>query len=267
MRVYDAHELFTEQKEIITRPVIHWFWLQIEKFAVPKFKYGYTVNEFIAEEFYRRYKVRYNVIRNLPWKINSPGNTQSEMGKFIIYQGAVNEGRSFETLIPAMKYVEMKLKIYGKGNYFEQLSQLIVDNNVNGKVELCGSRLPEELKEITPAAYMAVMLFEANGLNQYYSLANRFFDYTMACVPQICVNFPEYKRINDVYNVAYMINDTSEESIVQAIQTLANDKNLYKTLKSNCMKAREDLNWNKEELKLISLYKNWLSPPMVYRGE
>ncbi|MFY8003839.1 MAG: hypothetical protein ACOVNR_03320, partial [Chitinophagaceae bacterium] len=47
-RLYDAHELFTEQKEIISRKHIHRFWLTIEQFAVPKFKNGYTVNEFIV---------------------------------------------------------------------------------------------------------------------------------------------------------------------------------------------------------------------------
>ena len=44
-RVYDAHELFTEQKEIITRPLIHRCWLGIEKFLVPRFLNGYTVND------------------------------------------------------------------------------------------------------------------------------------------------------------------------------------------------------------------------------
>jgi DNA-directed RNA polymerase subunit E'/Rpb7 len=50
-RVYDAHELFTEQKEIVTRPAIQKLWLRVERFAVPKFLFGYTVNDFIAKEF------------------------------------------------------------------------------------------------------------------------------------------------------------------------------------------------------------------------
>src|SRR5205809_915929 len=33
-RVYDAHELFTEQKEIVTRRSVHKFWLAVEKFGV-----------------------------------------------------------------------------------------------------------------------------------------------------------------------------------------------------------------------------------------
>src|SRR5580700_3758250 len=37
-RVYDAHELFCEMKEVITRPSIYRRWKRIERFAVPKFK-------------------------------------------------------------------------------------------------------------------------------------------------------------------------------------------------------------------------------------
>ncbi len=65
-RVYDAHELFTEMKEIITRPFIKKTWLCIEKFSVPKFKSGYTVSYSIAQEFNKRYNVLYEVIRNMP---------------------------------------------------------------------------------------------------------------------------------------------------------------------------------------------------------
>ena len=65
-RIYDAHELFTEMKEVITRPQFKKYGQELKKRAVPKFKYGYTVSESIAEEFKRRYKVNYKTIRNLP---------------------------------------------------------------------------------------------------------------------------------------------------------------------------------------------------------
>ena len=57
-RVYDAHELFCEMKEIVTRPVIYKLWKQIEAFAVPKFTFGYTVNQPIAQEFNKMYGVK-----------------------------------------------------------------------------------------------------------------------------------------------------------------------------------------------------------------
>jgi glycosyltransferase involved in cell wall biosynthesis len=278
-RVYDAHELFTEQIEIIARPFVHKVWLRIEKFAVPKFTYGYTVNQFIADEFKRRYGVNYAVIRNLPvltdtFEQQAPlnttrivngektGNWKPETGnrKFIIYQGAVNEGRCFETLIPAMKLVDARLVICGEGNFFEQVKQLVKENGVESKMELKGYVLPADLKKLTPQAYIAVTLFEHTGLNQYYSLGNRFFDYIMAGVPQVCVDYPEYRAINDNYNVAYLIPNTTITTIAAALNKLLNDNVVHNYLAGNCMEARKQLHWQNEANKLVEFYNRLMLP-------
>jgi len=256
-RVYDAHELFTEQKEIISRPSIYKIWLAIEKFVVPKFKSGYTVNDFIKDELYRRYKVEYAVIKNLPLLLTI--NREPEIGNskpFIIYQGAVNEGRSFETLIPAMKATDAKLVICGKGNFFEKVRELIKEKNVADKVELKGYLIPDQLRELTPNARFGLTLFESTGLNQYQSLSNRFFDYIMAGIPQVCVDFPEYRKINDEFDVALMIGNTETNTIVSAMNNLLHDDVLYERLRQNCLKAREALNWEHEEIKLKAFWKN-----------
>ena len=65
-RVYDAHELFCEMQEVVARPRIYALWKRVERYAVPAFRYGYTVNEWIAAEFRKMYGVEYEVVRNLP---------------------------------------------------------------------------------------------------------------------------------------------------------------------------------------------------------
>ncbi len=253
-RIYDAHELFTEQKEIVTRPLIHKAWLNIERFAVPKFLMGYTVNEFIVKELNKRYAVQYGLVRNLPKLTSSTPIESAE--QFIIYQGAVNEGRSFETLIPAMKQVNAKLIICGEGNFFSKAKELILLHGLEKKIELKGYVLPAELKLLTPQASAAVTIFESTGLNQYYSLSNRFFDYIMAGVPQLCVNYPEYKAINDVYQVAYMIDDTKEQTIADALNELLTNQQLHLSLAQHCLEARQELCWEKEEQNLLAYWKN-----------
>ncbi|MES2882064.1 MAG: hypothetical protein V4676_07945, partial [Bacteroidota bacterium] len=69
-RVYDAHEYFTELKEVHTRPVVQKFWLAVEKFALPKFKNGYTVSSGLAEAFKKKYQRNFIVIRNLPMLVD-----------------------------------------------------------------------------------------------------------------------------------------------------------------------------------------------------
>ncbi|MCW3107256.1 MAG: glycosyltransferase family 4 protein [Segetibacter sp.] len=253
-RVYDAHELFTELKEIVTRPAIQKLWLKVERFALPKYRNGYTVNEFIANEFKMKYRVQYEVIRNLP-KLSRVQHLPDKADPFIIYQGAVNEGRSFETLIPAMKYVDARLVICGDGNFFKQTQQLIEDEGVEEKVEMKGMVAPEELRKLTPTAYAAVMLFEGTGLNQYQSLANRFFDYIMAGVPQVCVDYPQYKKLNEKYGIASLISNTQPNTIASALNNLLHDDVYYNTICNNCVLAREELNWQSEEKVLLDFYK------------
>ncbi len=255
-RVYDAHEFFSQQKEIITRPKVQIVWLWIEKTFLPKFKLGYTVSQSIADEFKRRYGVEYEVIRNLPLlKSFQPIDTKK---KIILYQGAVNEARGLEFLIPAMKNVEAELHIYGDGNFMDQTKSLIQSNNMQNKVLLKGKVLPNELDTITQQAFIGLNLVENNGLNQYYSLANKFFDYMQNGTPQVSMNFPEYRKINDEFEVAILIDDLKPEMITAAINSLLNDKELYNKLSNNCMQARASFNWQQEEIKLLAFYKSIL---------
>ncbi len=256
-RVYDAHELFCEMKEIVSRPAIYKFWKRVERFAVPKFKNGYTVNRQIAEEFHKMYGLNYGVIRNLPVlrEIKIPVKNN----RFILYQGAVNEGRSFETLIPAMKKVNSHLVICGNGNFMEQAMSLVKENNLEEKIMFKGKVMPEELKEITLNAWIGVTLFDDRGLSNYYSLANRFFDYMHAGIPQLCVDFPVYRELNNQHEIAVLTRELDSAQLAAALNRLLTDEKLYLRLQQNCMKARLELNWQHEEKELIGFYQKVLN--------
>lgn len=199
------------------------------------------------------YKRNYKVIRNVPFY--RPLDMPLKKEIFILYQGSVNEGRSFETLIPAMNYVDSTLHIYGDGNFFKQALELVNKNHLENKVFLKGKLLPAELREVTRQAWIGTTLFENKGLSNYYSLANRFFDYLHAGIPQLCVDYPVYREINNHFEVSLLINDLSSESIAARLNQLLHDKSLYYRLQQNCIKAREAFNWQLEEEKLIAIYE------------
>jgi glycosyltransferase involved in cell wall biosynthesis len=253
-RVYDAHELFCEMKEVVTRPAVYRVWKWVEKHTVPHFKHGYTVNDAIAATFHRLYQVQYEVVRNVP--VLHPIAIPDKPEKYILYQGAVNEGRSFETLIPAMKDVQARLIICGDGNFMEQARQLVHEHGLSDKVIFKGRILPAELRQYTLNAWAGVTLFENNGMNNYHSLGNRFFDYLHAGLPQLCVNYPAYEEINNRYQIAVLINNLSPETIAGGLNELLNNKKLYNQLQQNCLQAREAINWQQEEKKLLEFYKN-----------
>lgn len=290
-RVYDAHEFFTEMKEVRTRPIIAGLWKAIERVSLPYFKKGYTVNQDLSELFFQRLQIKYEVIRNLPALVTKPSSltiqsdkssdvlaettqrgaknesifTSNKLNqlihyqlkdKFIIYQGAVNHGRGFENLIPAMQTVDAPLLIVGTGNFQKEVEDLIHQHKLSEKVFLHPPIPPAELKNLTPLAYMGITIFEPEGINQYYSLANRFFDYMAAGIPQVCVNYPAYASICQQYPFALLINNIDSHTLSQAMNNLLSDAVLYESLKLVCSEASENLNWEKESEQLLAFYRS-----------
>ncbi len=265
-RVYDAHELFCEMQEVVTRPFIYKIWKAVERFAVPAFRHGYTVNEPIATEFRKLYGVEYAVVRNLPVleegaagagkAVPVPGGGTVLAGgeRYILYQGAVNEGRCFETLIPAMERVDAVLVICGEGNYLERARDLVQRHGLGDKIIFTGAIRPEELKAITRGAFCGITLFDRRGASNYYSLANRFFDYMHAGIPQVAMNYPAYKEINNSHPIAVLLDEPGVREIAGALNELLTNKELYRTLSDNCQQARLCYNWQEEEKTLIRLY-------------
>ena len=253
--VYDAHEYFSQQKEIITRPKVYKIWHFIEDTFVPKLKNGYTVCYSISKSFEELYKIKYEVIMNATSIEISNKNTPKK-DKLILYQGAVNEARGLEYLIPAMENVDGMLHIYGDGNFMGQLKTIIQNHCLEHKVVIKGKVSPQALHEITAQYYIGLNLVENIGLNQYYSLANKFFDYMHAGIPQVSMNFPEYKRINDQFEIAVLIDNLDQNEISKAINTLLMDDKKYAELVQKCSEAKLVYNWENESKKLVQFYKN-----------
>jgi glycosyltransferase involved in cell wall biosynthesis len=173
---------------------------------------------------------------------------------FFIYQGAVNEGRGFEWLIPAMKSVNAPLWICGEGNFSNECRALIERHDLGHKVIMKGNILPADLTGITAAAYAGINLIEPIGMNQVYSLTNKYFDYIHAGIPQVTMNFPEYERLNKKYPTAVLLESLDQELIARELNNLLENEVLYATLKDNCSTAASELNWNNERSRLTKFY-------------
>lgn len=256
-RVYDAHELFTEMKEVVTRPREKKRWDRIERFAVPKFPHGYTIGDFYAAEFRKKYGVHYQVVRNAT--VLRPFHHKQAKKEYILYQGWVNEGRCFEELIPAMKWVKLPLVICGEGNFFQQAKTLAAQYGVSDKIIFKGYVPPEELIHYTQGAYIGITLFHSISKSNVLSMANRFFDYMHQGVPQLCMNFPEYEKVNREFEIACLIQDPPKpETIAATLNRMIDEDDLHEQLRNNCLKAREKYCWQNEQKKLLSFYQKLL---------
>jgi glycosyltransferase involved in cell wall biosynthesis len=271
-RMYDAHEFFTEMIEVKRRPYIHFIWKKIEKWLVPKFKHGYTVGQAIADELTLLYGVKYALVRNMPQLTNPieetaplPENIANILQAFntscpapepyILYQGAINEGRALLPMLEAMKTVKARLLMAGSGNMETEVRKFITQEGLGKKVFMCGNVAPSDLRYLTANCFAGITLFDAFSKNQYYSLANKFFDYIMARKPQVCVNYPEYAAILKDYPVAIPINNTQPETIALALNNLIADRVWYSALRAQCESAALLLNWEQEEVTLRNCWE------------
>jgi hypothetical protein len=250
--VYDAHEYFPESAELVGRPNIQSFWEKLEHFFLPKADAVYTVSAGIQRIFEIKYLTRVYVVRNLPKLENVV--LKPLTSNYIIYQGALNIGRGLEAIIHAMPDINAELWLAGDGDIAEELKQL-AQSTAPEKIKFLGRVSPEELKTITQNAILGINLLEEIGESYYRSLSNKFFDYMMAEIPQLCINFPEYKAINKEFKFALLIDNLEKSTLVKTIHQLLEDQEYRNVLIEHCKKAKKTLNWEKESLKLKAIYQ------------
>jgi glycosyltransferase involved in cell wall biosynthesis len=154
-----------------------------------------------------------------------------------------------------MGAVNAPLIICGEGNFYAEAQQLVQDYKLQGKVVFKGYIPPAGLPQYTQQAYIGITLFVATSKSNELSLANRFFDYLHAGVPQLAVRYPEYEKINSEYEVAVLIDHVTTEHIAAALQKLLADTGYYNRLQQNCLKARAVYNWQEEEKRLLAVYE------------
>jgi glycosyltransferase involved in cell wall biosynthesis len=250
--VYDAHEWFPECPEIVSRPRIYAFWNKMEQFFVPKMDAVYTVSSAIAQVLQDKYGKEVGLVRNMP--VQSPVQA-SPSKSYLLYQGALNIGRGLPELIAAMKFTDRQLWIAGAGDIEAELKALVKKEKLESKVKFLGRLQPLDLKRITEQAWLGINLLENLGYNYYYSLANKFFDYVQAGVPQLCVDFPEYRAMCKEFPVAELIADIRPEMIAIAIRRLEKHQEEYDALRMACQIASKEWVWERESINLLKVYE------------
>jgi glycosyltransferase involved in cell wall biosynthesis len=248
--VFDAHEMFPEVPEVTNRKLVKGVWTKIEDRIFPHLKCSMTVCQSIADVYQQKYGITMRVVRNIPFAetqpvTQSPINAQGK--KVLLYQGAVNVGRGIEWIIDAMPYLpQFVFYVVGNGDILDELKTKVNQMQLSEQVIFTGQVPFDQLPAYTAAADIGINLLENRGLNYYYSLPNRIFDYMRAHVPVLTVNFPEIRRIVSHYNIGTIIDDFNPEFIAKTIQKMAaQTKN-----EQGFEQANMDLTWEKEATNL-----------------
>lgn len=262
-RVFDAHEHFTEVPELVGRPRVQHFWKTVARLCLPHYRHAYTVGPGIAGLLEQEYGLPFAVVRNVPLAKPLPNRPsgQSANRPFVLYQGALNEGRGIEALLESVTDwpENLQLRLAGEGDLSAQLRARAQELGLGERVQFLGFVKPADLPALTNAAWLGLNLLENKGLSYYYSLANKFFDYVQACVPVLTMDFPEYRALNAEHEVAVLLSDLNPKRIADVISHLWEHPEVYERLQNNCSQARQQWTWEQEKTVLLAVWVEALS--------
>jgi glycosyltransferase involved in cell wall biosynthesis len=265
--VYDSHELYTEVPELQDNPTKKKIWLSLEQFIFPKLNKVITVNKSIAQIYEEKYKVKVNVLRNVPRRSQLKFAAKEELRKhlnvplnkkIIIMQGSgINISRGGEEAVEAMQFIENTLLyIIGAGDAIPVLKQMVIDLKLQEKVIFMAKIPYRDLLNYTACADAGLTLDKDNNLNYKFSLPNKLFDYFACEVPVIASKLVEIEKIHKQFPFGILLQEVTAKSVAEAIQHVDVESSEYKHWKVNINNAAESLCWENEEKIILEIYRD-----------
>jgi len=254
--IQDSHEYMAEVPEVASRPLTRWMWHQVAKLFLPSCDLNYTVSASLVEEFRKVYHVDFQLIRNISKRRLGQNEIPYPDGlpksDFLVFLGAVNMGRGLEELLPILVNRTESLVVLGDGDRMPAVRKLVIDLGLEDRVFLPGKVSPEMAAVILKQARAGLNLLTDEGLSYRYSLANKFFDYVQAGIPQVCIAFPEYEILMKKFRVGITCN-LNPKDLNSALDFIAIPENRLHPIEETA-KAALVWNWQEEEKELLRLY-------------
>ena len=132
----------------IRSPLIQEIWQRVEKFAIRRVRNCYKVSDGLDDFFQQKYERHFEVIRNVPLlqEETIPANVPQSR-RYILYQGALNEGRGLSQLIKAMEELPLQLKLAGEGDLSIPLREMARNSGYNEKIAFKPEHLIKNKRE------------------------------------------------------------------------------------------------------------------------
>lgn len=259
--VYDAHEISTDRVGYQRlRSII----ACVEGKLMPRADATITTTDMRAKFFARSYSMpRPLVLQNRPRYQEEIHSTslRDELGlkepwPISIYQGVMQQGRGLERIVEAAAEVKNAYFVFlGSGLLTDKLKELTDIFNLNDRVFFIPAVPLAELAAYTASADIGVQAIENTCLNHYTTDSNKLFEYVQARLPVVVSDMPEIRKVVHEYDLGLLIEPGDTKSLVNALQTLADDTSLRSYYRERARQAAEPLGWEKQEQQLVDLYQ------------
>lgn len=263
--VYDAHEISTSREGYARFRK----WVAcIETTLMPRADGTITTTDTRARFFARAYGIaRPLVLQNRPRLSASPSTQRirNELGlqqpwPIVLYQGGLQQGRGLERLLrvaatlPGAYFV-----LIGGGRLTQPLMRLSEELGLAQRVHFIPTVSLADLPSYTASADIGVQPIENTCLNHFSTDSNKLFEYVIAGLPVVATDFPEIRKVVSTCAIGLLVPAGSDHALRLQLKRLIDDPSLRQQLACNAKKAALQLNWERQESKLVTLYQRVLA--------
>lgn len=220
-----------------------------------------TVCEGIAELIEKDHPVRrpVRVVRSVPFYVpqsfRPTGNVVT-----VLYHGEIFPSRALHVAVRSMHLwrpeFRFVLRGYSDAAYVAQLREIAAEVGVADRLEI---QPPVPFDQIVPAANEADIGYFVHldtSPQRRFALPNKFFEYVMAGLALVVSDLPEMARLVREHDLGVLVPECEEESIARVINSL--DRASIDEMKRHSLSAAKVLNWDAEQEKMMSLYREIL---------
>ena len=175
----------------------------------------------------------------------------NEEGDFILNLGRMVGTKGLPYLVEAMKQVDSKLIICGKGPESKKVEKLIKKYKLENKIEIKGWVSEEEKIRLMSTCKFFVMpsIFESYGL-----AALEVLSYGR---PIVCTDVNGLP--GNVKDAGYYVKPKDVDGLAFAMNKMLNEPDLRKQLSENAIKVTRAFTWDDQIVKTENLYKKVIS--------
>ncbi|MFV8826383.1 glycosyltransferase family 4 protein [Alkalihalobacterium sp. APHAB7] len=268
--IFDVHEHYPNaimSKPYLSsklKPIIRGCYDIVEKIALPLLSgVIYTTSE--IGKRYGKYKSC--KIENYPLKEMFPERDNQKDPNQIIYLGGMTLIRGVKELVQAFALVvkenpKAKLIFVGffeSATFEKEVMDDIQSLNLQDAVEFKGRVPYTDIESFLAQASIGVIPYLPVP-NHLVCLPNKMFEYMASEIAVVASDFPNYREVIEGSNGGVVVDPTQPQSIAKGILELLQDQNELKERQKQANEAfRNSFNWEAEEKKLLTFYKDILS--------
>lgn len=264
--VFDAHEFWLDMGLKVPKPFILAYKLS-EKYLLKKIDAYVTVNQPILEKtenyYAHKFTVPAEVVYNCP-NYEKVGFKKPDPRKIkVLYQGRYARNRGLEQLAEAARYLPDNVEVGFRGVkdivIEEELARIAKMHKVESKVKILKEVSMTDMVKAAKVADIGVIPYVPVHIDNRLASPNKLFEYMMAGLALACSDLPVLRYFVKKYKNGVLFNPRNPKSIATALNYLISHPEKLVQMKKNSLEAAKEMNWEKEQEKLVKIYEEILA--------